>query len=168
MIPKNWEGTDFYRVLGVSRNARIDEIKAAHRRLVREFHPDLATSQDAKERFAEVTLAYEVLGNPKLRAQYDSYIFTDLGFESNRSALYKQRRPFLRLIGRIALFLIVIFLLRSCGYLDNTALVSNPGASLTTGNSSQNKNNNQVLALWQDRKVLRAPPELQVAMALLE
>jgi hypothetical protein len=142
MIPKEWEGKDFYQVLGIMRDARMEDIKAAHRRLVRAFHPDLAPSADSAEKFRAVTLAYEVLGNPKLRAQYDEYYFTDT---RENSALYTKRKPFMRLLVRVIIFILILLLLKNLGYLGNTTIIQNSGSNLTT--NSGNSNNNQVLAL---------------------
>jgi len=142
MIPKEWEGKDFYQVLGIMRNARFEDIKAAHRRLVRAFHPDLAPSTDSTANFRAVTLAYEVLSNPKLRAQYDQYFFTD---SENNSAQYLKRKTFSRLLGRTALFILIVLLLGNLGYFGDTSIFQNSNS--TKPNSSGNSNNNQVLAL---------------------
>lgn len=61
---------DYYGVLGLSRNATEADIKKAYRKLARELHPDVAGAE-SEERFKEVAAAYEVLGNPDKRAQYD-------------------------------------------------------------------------------------------------
>jgi molecular chaperone DnaJ len=61
--------TDYYAVLGVSREAGQDEIKRAYRRLAREMHPDV--NPEAEEQFKEVTQAYEVLSDPEKRQRYD-------------------------------------------------------------------------------------------------
>ena len=64
---------DFYSVLGVSKKASQDEIKKAHRKLVRQYHPD--TNPDdkaAEERFKEIQQAYDTLGDPDKRKAYDS------------------------------------------------------------------------------------------------
>ena len=63
--------TDHYETLGVARDAGQDEIKKAYRRLARELHPDVNPSADAAERFKDVTHAYDVLGDPQSRAEYD-------------------------------------------------------------------------------------------------
>ncbi|MEJ1155571.1 MULTISPECIES: molecular chaperone DnaJ [Microbacterium] len=62
---------DHYEVLGVSREASLDEIKKAYRRLARELHPDVNPGEDASERFKLVTHAYDVLSNDEQRARYD-------------------------------------------------------------------------------------------------
>jgi molecular chaperone DnaJ len=64
---------DYYEVLGVSRNASKDEIKASYRKLALELHPDRNKSPDAEERFKEVSEAYAVLSDDSKRAQYDRF-----------------------------------------------------------------------------------------------
>ena len=63
---------DHYETLGVQRNASSDEIKKAYRKLARELHPDVNTSEQAQEKFKSVTHAYEVLGDEQSRRSYDS------------------------------------------------------------------------------------------------
>ncbi|XP_042428604.1 chaperone protein DnaJ-like isoform X1 [Zingiber officinale] len=65
--------TDFYSTLGVPKSASIKEIKAAYRRLARQYHPDVNKQPGATEKFKEISTAYEVLSDDKKRALYDQY-----------------------------------------------------------------------------------------------
>jgi molecular chaperone DnaJ len=71
--------SDFYGLLGVSRNASEAEIKKAYRKLAMEYHPDRNGSPDAEARFKEITEAYEVLRDPQKRSTYDRYGKAGLG-----------------------------------------------------------------------------------------
>src|SRR3989442_2471940 len=66
------EFKDYYRTLGVEKNADEKTIKSAYRRLARKYHPDVAKTKDAGERFKEIGEAYEVLSDPQKRQRYDT------------------------------------------------------------------------------------------------
>ncbi|KAA6186601.1 DnaJ domain-containing protein [Thiohalocapsa marina] len=66
------EYKDYYKILGVARDASADEIKRAYRKLARKYHPDVSKEPDAETRFKEVNEANEVLKDPDKRAQYDA------------------------------------------------------------------------------------------------
>lgn len=89
---------DYYEILGLDKNASIDEIKKAYREAALKYHPDRAPVEkkaEAEEHFKEVSEAYAVLSNPQKRSLYDHYghagisqkyasedIFRDTDFES--------------------------------------------------------------------------------------
>ena len=63
---------DYYKILGVERNADEKQIKTAFRKLARQFHPDVNKSPEASTKFKEINEAYEVLSDPQKRQRYDS------------------------------------------------------------------------------------------------
>ena len=65
------EYKDYYKIMGVSKDASQDEIKRAYRKLARKYHPDVSKESDAEERFKELGEAYEVLKDPEKRTAYD-------------------------------------------------------------------------------------------------
>jgi DnaJ-class molecular chaperone len=62
---------DPYSILGVSKTADAAEIKKAFRKLAKKYHPDQSKDPQAKEKFAEVSAAYEILGDEKKKGQFD-------------------------------------------------------------------------------------------------
>ena len=65
------EFKDYYKVMGVARDATEPQIKQAYRKLARKYHPDVSKEKDAEARFKELGEAYEVLKSPEKRAAYD-------------------------------------------------------------------------------------------------
>ena len=79
---------DYYKTLGVSREASDEEIRKAYKKLARKYHPDTRPNdKDAAERFKKIQEAYSVLGDADKREQYDRY---GAAFESARRAPFHQ------------------------------------------------------------------------------
>ncbi len=68
------EEKDYYKILGVTKDTPPEEIKKAYRKLARKYHPDLNPGDKvAEQKFKEINEAYEVLGDPKKKAEYDRF-----------------------------------------------------------------------------------------------
>jgi molecular chaperone DnaJ len=79
---------DYYETLGVKRDAPADDLKKAFRQLARKYHPDLNKgSKEAEEKFKEINEAYQVLGDPQKKAQYDQVGHVE--FQPGDAASYK-------------------------------------------------------------------------------
>jgi DnaJ homolog subfamily B member 11 len=65
-------GTDYYKILDVSRKASASDIKKAYRKLSLKYHPDKNPSEEASAKFAEIANAYDVLSDPDKRKTYDT------------------------------------------------------------------------------------------------
>jgi len=81
--------TDYYKALGVARDAKPEDIRKAYRRLARRHHPDVNPgNQESEERFKQISEAFEVLSDPDKRAVYDRF-----GYYSDRAAQAAQQGP---------------------------------------------------------------------------
>lgn len=82
------EYKDYYKILGVSKNATAGEIKKAYRKLARKYHPDVnPNDKEAEKKFKEINEANEVLSDPQKRKKYDAYgsDWTKAGNEQHRA-----------------------------------------------------------------------------------
>src|SRR3954468_15529975 len=71
-VRREWFEKDYYKVLGVPKNASPSEIKKAYRKLAQKNHPDANSGdREAEERFKEISAAYDVLGDEEKRKSYD-------------------------------------------------------------------------------------------------
>jgi len=83
---------DFYRTLGISKDASQDAIRKAYRKLARKWHPDVNPgSKDAEQKFKEISRAYECLGNEEKKKLYDEFGEEGLhpGFDSEKMRQYR-------------------------------------------------------------------------------
>ncbi len=99
--------SDYYRLLGVERDASEDEIKRAYRKLAMEYHPDRNNSPEAEERFKEISEAYSVLTDPEQRPVYDRY--GEAGLRGGRAGFHhvdlaEALRMFMRDFGGVSGF----------------------------------------------------------------
>src|SRR3982750_3842919 len=68
------EFIDYYKILGIEKNASADDIKKAYRKFARKLHPDLnPNDKEAHKKFQQINEANEVLSDPEKRKKYDQY-----------------------------------------------------------------------------------------------
>lgn len=65
--------SDYYKTLGISKNATTEEIKKAYRKLALQYHPDRDGSKESEAKFKEANEAYQVLSDPEKRSRYDQF-----------------------------------------------------------------------------------------------
>lgn len=79
------EAMTLYAVLSVARAATADELKAAYRRLARQWHPDVCKEPDAAAQFIRIKAAYDVLSEPNARAKYDAGLQLEASLRARRN-----------------------------------------------------------------------------------
>src|SRR5262245_52768668 len=86
---------NLYEVLGVSKDASLDQIKKTYRKLARKHHPDVNPGDKvAEDRFKELSAAFEVLSDPEKRKLYDEFgeDATKIGFDPEKARAYREWR----------------------------------------------------------------------------
>lgn len=81
---------DPYHILGISPNATDDEIKKAYRKLVKQYHPDKNSTEEARSRVQLINAAYEILEDPVKRARYHQPAYADVIEEVDPIEAYKR------------------------------------------------------------------------------
>lgn len=88
------EKMDLYKILGVERGAKREEIQKAYRKLARQYHPDLNPGDEkAEERFKQIASAYAVLSDEKRRADYDEFgeVSLESGFDAEEARRMREQ-----------------------------------------------------------------------------
>jgi len=84
---------DFYKIMGVSKDATQEEIKKVYRKLARKWHPDINPgNKDAEQKFKEISEAYDIIGDEEKRKLYDEFGEEGLraGFDAEKARQYRQ------------------------------------------------------------------------------
>ncbi len=84
---------NYYFILGLTTNAQVFEIKQAYRKLALQFHPDRNSSKEAEAIFKEINEAYEILGDPQNKFNYDRLLKGVAGPTPHRDPRYRPRPP---------------------------------------------------------------------------
>ena len=78
------QNKDYYKILGVDKNADEKQIKSAYRKLALRFHPDKNPgNKEAEEKFKDISEAYRILSDKDLRQRYDMFGTVDENFSGN-------------------------------------------------------------------------------------
>ncbi len=97
------ETADLYATLGVTRSASKDEIRKAHRKLARKYHPDINPGNtEAEDKFKQISAAYDVLSDPEKKKLYDEFGMDGLrgGFDPEHARSYRKWRDTRESAGR--------------------------------------------------------------------
>lgn len=85
-----------YEILNITPTATDQEIKIAYRKLIKQYHPDRNSSEEAKSRVVLINAAYEILSDPERRARYDSPIYTHSAQPHTEDPVESYKRTFKR------------------------------------------------------------------------
>ncbi len=83
------EQKDYYKVLGINKNATDEEIRSAYRKLAKKYHPDVNKTPDSEEKFKEIENAYSILSDKRKRFDYD-YLFDHNMFTDEIKRMFEE------------------------------------------------------------------------------
>ena len=86
-------GKDFYKLLGIKKNATENEIKKAYRKMALKYHPDKNKNPGAEDRFKEIAEAYDVLSSKDKKQIYDNYGYEGLEQSKSGGQPFHTRNP---------------------------------------------------------------------------
>ncbi|HNZ12251.1 MAG TPA: DnaJ domain-containing protein [Anaerolineaceae bacterium] len=101
-------GADYYNALGLTIDATPEEIRTAYFEAARRLHPDINPDPKAQEIFLQIQTAYDVLSNPRRRADYDAGLPADLRARPDINLSVKYSRPAVPAIGEAQLFYVLL------------------------------------------------------------
>ena len=123
-------GKDYYKILGVSREATPEQVKSAYRRLARKFHPDLNPKRRSAEgRFKEIQQAYEALSRGHTQPQFDQTV-DEVDLEVPEEIFYESSRFEFEWNWKRKLALGLWLTCAVCVFLPTNALNQRPGLGL--------------------------------------
>ena len=94
MAENEWLSKDFYKVLGVSKDASDDDIKKAYRKLARKYHPDVNKTKEAEEKFKDISEAYDVLSKKEAADYLEALQRERAEFINYRNRTQKEQERF--------------------------------------------------------------------------
>ena len=97
---RDYYGVDYYRIIGVGREATVAQIRAAYRAKARKCHPDVSRDPNAARVFTELVEAYDVLSDVEKREDYDAFLDRDQTPPGTQVRFHSRLRPIIDSVAR--------------------------------------------------------------------